>query len=165
MDLYHGTSKTAADDILENGIVLSRSRRNIDFGIGFYLTRDFAAAKKWAMYKNLSGIAGNAAILHFHLDDSQLNSLKVKYFDTPSTEWADIIYAERNDSDDVLRKYDFVIGPIADGKMSMLMTKLKKKLISRDEFAKSISRTLGMQTVAKTLKALASLEYIERWDF
>lgn len=45
---YHGTEKSAASNIRSNGIDLSRSRANTDFGRGFYTTTDYAQAQKWA---------------------------------------------------------------------------------------------------------------------
>ena len=38
MLLYHGTSKKAANNIKKHGVDLSYSRKNLDFGVGFYLT-------------------------------------------------------------------------------------------------------------------------------
>lgn len=46
MRLYHGTDLLSAKDICVNGIDLSKSRKHIDFGRGFYLTDDYFTAKK-----------------------------------------------------------------------------------------------------------------------
>ncbi|MFM1652556.1 RHS repeat-associated core domain-containing protein [Brevibacillus sp. B_LB10_24] len=46
--LYHGTTAANAFNIHENGIDLSKSRSDLDFGKEFYVTRNLKQAQEWA---------------------------------------------------------------------------------------------------------------------
>lgn len=62
--LYHGTSKKSANNIKKHGVDLSYSRKNLDFGAGFYLTSNKGQAKNWA-YRNGHN---NAVVIIFEAD-------------------------------------------------------------------------------------------------
>ena len=45
---YHGTNESSAHNICEHGIDFTKSKKELDFGRGFYMTDDKNVAKKRA---------------------------------------------------------------------------------------------------------------------
>ena len=45
---YHGTNESSAHNICEHGIDFTKSKKELDFGRGFYMTDDKQVAKKRA---------------------------------------------------------------------------------------------------------------------
>ena len=82
--LYHGTSKKSANNIKKHGVDLSYSRKNLDFGVGFYLTTNKGQAKDWA-YRNGNN---NAVVIIFEADFVGLNQKKFDGFDA---EWGNVV--------------------------------------------------------------------------
>ena len=137
---YHGSYA-----IIENPD-LERSREDIDFGKGFYLTEDFAMAAKWACRKTKS------IVNEYTLD---LTDLKVYAFSLDK-EWLDFVVANRNleETDPKFNRYDILIGAIADDKMYSLIELYEDGLISPDVAIKVLNcMDYGNQIVLKTEKA------------
>ena len=155
MKLYHGTSKKAANNIKKHGVDLSYSRKNLDFGVGFYLTSDKGQAKNWAYRKG----AANAAVVIF---EANFAGLKQKIFDGFDSEWCDAIYENRVNENDTLQNYDVVTGKMADGKLNDLVDDVKEGIITKEEFVKEIAHDIGQQIVFKSIKSLGQLKYIAK---
>lgn len=129
--LYHGTIDKYADDIIQNGILLKKSKRHLDFGPGFYTTpdKDFAIVTAKRRMKRYNIFRENKVdwvewrVLEFECDEDELNSLRRKLFVEANEEWARFILANRcsNTSihssfdNNINGKYDIVCGPTADG--------------------------------------------------
>lgn len=143
--LYHGTSIEFAENIRDNGVLLSAGKPGHDFGQGFYTTPKLEFAQETALARmkaNLlpsdSGKSDGYAVVVFSIDDSALEKLNFKWFAKPTDEWARFVMANRVNSDEVRKevlhnrdcRFDLVIGPTADGKKGTL-TVLSNK-ISRD---------------------------------
>ena len=101
--LYHGTSKEAAVAIRANGIDLSFSRAKIDFGKGFYTTKDLGQAQAWAARQG-------GEVLTFNVPNSQLGQLSHLQFPSANGTWADFIAANRGGAS--LHGFDAVSGPM-----------------------------------------------------
>ena len=151
--LYHGTSKKSANNIKKHGVDLSYSRKNLDFGVGFYLTANKGQAKDWA-YRNGRN---DAAIVIFEADFSGLSQKKFVGFDS---DWGAAVYENRVNETDILQKYDVVIGQMADGRMGDLIDDVKAGILTKEEFIAEISNDIGTQIVCKNARALAQLKYV-----
>ncbi len=77
MPLYHGSNV----NVCKHKII--KSKRLLDFGIGFYLTSDFDQAKKWAERTANRRNEGLPQVSVFQLDESKINSLKLLVFELP----------------------------------------------------------------------------------
>nr|MDT0662621.1 LamG-like jellyroll fold domain-containing protein [Micromonospora sp. DSM 115978] len=76
-DLYHGTSRQAADNIRNNGVDPSFSTRStMDFGKGFYTTRSQQQAQQWASRR----FGADGVVLHFRVPTARLNAMSTKTF-------------------------------------------------------------------------------------
>ncbi len=131
--LWHGTIRTAADDIQANGIDLTRGRHGLDFGRGFYTTTARRQAGEWAWtkYRNLpraSRAATTPALVKFRvpLDAlAALNSLMFVRGDARHDAFWAFVYHCRNSTAAAPRShlhpgrvapddwYDVVCGPLA----------------------------------------------------
>lgn len=58
---YHGTTSTQVAS-LKDGIDVCHSKRNCDFGIGFYVTSKLSQAIKWAQRKTKDEIPFNPKV-------------------------------------------------------------------------------------------------------
>lgn len=155
-DLYHGTDHESAVDILNGrGIHLSAGRQKRDFssGKGFYLTKNFDDAFKWAERKTVK-----PAILVFRLKHNELwNSEKIRRLSLCSHEnyqkWAEIVTLFRSGKQsaktrEISRNYDLIEGSVAqvsdaNGHLEYKAIPLSHQmcLISRD-FAKKFQKSL-----------------------
>ncbi len=105
-DLYHGTSSDAAASIRTNGVDTGFSSRPMDFGNGFYTTRDAAQAAKWAT----SRYGGDGVVLQFRVPNSALDALHSRTFAGPGPELDDFVRYYRGGGTDL--PYDMVEGPM-----------------------------------------------------
>ena len=64
---------------------LSRSKRNIDFGPGFYVTTIRHQAERWAKRK-AARLGGEAVVTEYNMLDDW-SAYRVKVFSTASVEW------------------------------------------------------------------------------
>ena len=116
MKLYHGTNIDF--DVID----LAKSNKYKDFGQGFYLTDIRSQAEQLAAKKSRI-FGGYPIIQEYEFDESMLesNELKILMFDTPTTEWAEFIFKNRNRDANFKHDYDIVIGPIADDGVAYLL--------------------------------------------
>lgn len=107
MILYHGSDmEIAKPDVIH-------SRKNLDFGCGFYTTPLYDQAKKWCEKFIQRGKEGIISCYNF--DDNALDNCKKLEFDSYSKEWLDFITDCRMGSDTL--EYDVIIGGIANDKV------------------------------------------------
>jgi lysophospholipase L1-like esterase len=69
VDFYHGTSLTSAEDIAAHGIDIFAGSRDVDFGLGFYVTTDRDQAVTWAQR------FPQAAVVHYRIRYADLAGL------------------------------------------------------------------------------------------
>ncbi len=128
--LYHGTIHPYAASIVVQGVQLSKSKRFLDFGPGFYTTPnpDFARttaeshAKTYNYFHPGASVIGR--VLEFEFDDRLARSLRTKEFSTANLQWAQFIIANRCENPlvhqaydhNIDHVYDIVLGPVADGR-------------------------------------------------
>lgn len=107
MILYHGSDmEIQKPDIFH-------SRKNLDFGCGFYVTPFYQQAEKWCEKFIRRGKAG--VVSCYLLDDGILENCKTLQFESYSEEWLDFITNCRMGTD--TREYDMVLGGIANDKV------------------------------------------------
>lgn len=88
------------------------SRRALDFGKGFYLTRLRQQAEQYGMrFKRM----GDQAMLNVYELDEDIASFTIRRFGAYDGEWLDFIVACRREQPHKI--YDFIEGGIADDKV------------------------------------------------
>lgn len=158
MILYHGTNvEFGAIDLLK-GIP------GKDFGRGFYASDSFECAQRTALQR-VDRLGGVAIVKRYTLSDSALSGLSVKRFSAPCREWALFVRSNRREqveSSDHNRdnRYDLVVGPIANDKLSLQFRLFDKGLISLDAFVDGLQfRQLYMQYSFHTQRAIDLLHH------
>ncbi|MBO7596309.1 MAG: DUF3990 domain-containing protein [Bacteroidales bacterium] len=158
MKLYHGSTVNISE------IDLSKSRPNKDFGKGFYLSANRQQALRMAEFKSLTE-GGNPIINTYLFDDGLLNSneLKTLTFNGYTKEWAEFIFANRNNpTKQQVHDYDVVYGPIANDRVGVQISKYETGIISLEQFIENLKYMGGVtyQYFFGTDKAISKLKKI-----
>ena len=139
MILYHGTN------VVFDGIDLTKSKPNKDFGQGFYLSREYTQAMDMAKIKVEQLESGTPTILTFEADENKMLSLKVLRFDDYSEEWAKFILLNRNNaSRQPAHDYDIVIGPIANDRVGVQLWKYENPSIDLPTLVHNLRNMKGI---------------------
>ncbi|MCK5156549.1 MAG: DUF3990 domain-containing protein [Spirochaetales bacterium] len=108
MIIYHGS-----DTSIEQPEILE-SNRYLDFGVGFYTTRNKEQAERWARKVCLRNDSLNPIISVYNCNFVELKKeLNVIDFAYADESWLDFVVANRRGKI-VTKKYDVVDGPVAD---------------------------------------------------
>lgn len=159
MRLYHG-SNTAFREIN-----LSLCRPNKDFGRGFYLTPDRAAADRMAL-RTVRRFEGRPYVMTFEFDDSVLDGVSVKRFAMPSEEWAMFVMANRRPdapAEDHNRdnRYGLVVGPVANDDLALLFRQFALGLVTVEMMVREMRyKKLTVQYSFHAPAALAALSFV-----
>lgn len=128
MIVYHGSyMEIAKPDILH-------SRRNVDFGCGFYTTPLLAQAEKWC--KKFKDKKKSAVVSTYSFDDSAFDKCKILKFESYSEEWLDFILCCRTGKD--TSDYDIVMGGVANDKVFNTVELFLDGLIDKIETIKRL---------------------------
>ncbi|WP_176140647.1 DUF3990 domain-containing protein [Halobacillus salinus] len=159
---YHGTTNDCAEAIINN-IEINKGRHFTDFGQGFYLTSDYEQAKRRA--KNKAEDSKNKAVspaiikVELNIDLLMGNISAGCVFEEADDEWASFVYKCRiygKTEKKIFHDFDFVVGPVADGKMRRAIKLFDKGDMSEQEFRNHIkpTRSLVDQISIHTVPAL-----------
>jgi hypothetical protein len=138
--LYHGTDQAYANDIATNGIDLSKSSGNADFGGGFYITTNEYQAEEWA-WKNFNFGVPTVVVYTVPAIDLKPGILCGHVFSSADANWQAFVLSMRiNQPATGGAGYDFVEGPL---------------LLNPDEFKAGAAPIWGgQQDSIHTLKAV-----------
>ena len=152
--IYHGTNTTF------DKVELDKCLPYKDFGRGFYLTT--IRTQALARAKNKCNFEGGApTILVYQFDEKELTNMNVKYFEKPTEEWANFIFANRNKRNKKMHNYDIVIGPVADDGVIASIRLYETKVIDLAEFVKRLEYAHpNIQYAFCTERAIALLQKI-----
>ena len=156
MILYHGTN------IDFSTIDITKSSPFKDFGKGFYLTDIKSQAEKLAT-KKAQLFKGTPILQMYEFDEQFLksSSFKVLMFESPSREWAEFIFKNRNRELNFHHDYDIVYGPIANDGVVYLIGRYEEGTMSLEELAEQLKYSdlnnqyfFGTDKAVKLLKRL-----------
>ena len=123
MTLFHGSGVT-----VETPRILSVGYTK-DFGFGFYCTKSYRQAVRWAHRHNAAKKGEVPTVnLYTYIPNSDL---RYKLFPKMSDEWLDFIAACRKG---IPHKYDIVEGPMADDEIWDYVEDFLSGTISREAF-------------------------------
>jgi len=112
MRVYHGsTTEISKPDV-------NHSKRNLDFGAGFYVTSIQEQAENWARRKALR-MKASAVVSVYELDDA-MSGFFVKEFADNNSEWVEFVCACRRGSD-LYQQYDAIVGGVANDKVYLVV--------------------------------------------
>lgn len=104
------------------------SRKNLDFGPGFYFTTIRSQAEKYGLRFTRFG---EEAWLNIYIFNDDFKNWKVIRFDSYNEEWLDFVMMSREGN--VVGDYDLIIGGIANDKVFDTLDLYLDKLISKEE--------------------------------
>lgn len=107
MILYHGSN------IAVERPELTRSRRSLDFGMGFYLTSDEQQAASWAKRATRIRRSGEPTLSVFDVDREAYRLLNILYFPQANADWLRFVVANRRE-ETTDNDRDVVVGPVAN---------------------------------------------------
>ena len=110
MLVYHGSNVEVRKPSL------LKSRKNTDFGRGFYTTTQKEQAEHWTSIKIDRAKKGRRIVSVFEIDDNLLTNpeLKIREFHGPDEAWLNFVVDSRKG---VEHDYDLVFGPVANDKV------------------------------------------------
>lgn len=145
VELYHGSS-----EIIEYPQI-RKTKYTKDFSWGFYCTKSYEQAKRWAARRHENGTVN----FYSYMENSQLNILK---FENMSDTWLDFIAECRSGK---THEHDIVEGPMADDTIWNFVNDFISGRITRQvfwEYAKFRHPT--HQISFHSLRALDCLTYV-----
>ena len=150
MKVYHGSyAEIKAPD-------LAHSRKNVDFGRGFYVTPIYEQAEKWSrkfMRKNESGV-----VSLYDFNEQALSALKTLRFESYSESWLNFILTCRSGNDK--SDYHLVIGGVANDKVFNTVELYFDGLIDKAEALKRLKfEKPNLQLCFRSEKALEFLKF------
>ncbi|MDR2579417.1 MAG: DUF3990 domain-containing protein [Fibromonadaceae bacterium] len=129
MILYHGSY------IQIEKPNLSFSRKELDFGIGFYTTSIKEQAEKWSLKFKKRKQA--SVISKYEFDEKNIEKASVLKFDSYSDEWLDFVILCRTGKK-LEKNYDLVIGGIANDDVFNTLQLFLDNLIPKQETLKRL---------------------------
>ena len=121
MTVFHGSDRAIPKpDILH-------SRKNVDFGPGFYVTPLQGQAQSWS--RRFARRDRQAVVSRYMLDETCFSSCKTLRFDAYSGEWLDFVLSCRKGLDQ--SDYDIVMGGVANDRVFDTMELLENGLIDK----------------------------------
>ena len=150
MILYHGSYLSVPYPDLMH------TRKNVNFGPGFYTTPVYEQAGNWCGKFKRRGLEG--IVSRYYFDDAAFKTLKVLQFDSYSEEWLGYILNCRRGED--LTDFDIVSGGVANDKVFNTVELYFDGLIDKSEAIKRLRyEEPNLQICLRTERALEFLCY------
>ena len=110
LKLYHGSNVEVRKPSL------LKSRKNTDFGRGFYTTTQKEQAEHWTSIKMNRTKKGRSVVSVFEVDETILSNLEfmIREFHGPDEAWLNFVVNSRKG---IEHDYDIVFGPVANDKV------------------------------------------------
>ena len=155
MTLYHGSNVPVECPNL------ALSRKNLDFGIGFYTTvnkeQAIAFARKVSVRKEQKNQLVN--VYDFDMDTAE-SVLDIVRFPSPDRLWLDFVHQNRR-SAYTGKSYDLSIGPVANDDVFATLIVYEQGILNVEQTLEALKvKELYSQYVFKTEKALSLLRYV-----
>ena len=158
MRVFHGSYMPIYE------IDLTKSRNNLDFGKGFYVTNIRSQAEFWAArvgrYHRTDGVVSE---FEFYENAFEHYELKVLRFYAYDEQWLDFIILNRDPKLPIpAHDYDIVEGPVANDDVNNRINDYLEGLVSKADFLKELS--MHKPTHQICLCTIRSLQMIEPID-
>jgi hypothetical protein len=129
MILYHGSYMQVVKPDL------SFSRKELDFGTGFYTTSIKEQAEKWSL--KFKKRHEQSMVSTYEFDENVMDKIRVLKFNSYSEEWLDFVVLCRT-CKSLEENYDLVIGGIANDDVFNTLQLFLDKLIPKQETLKRL---------------------------
>ena len=159
MTLYHGSNITVKEPNL------NLSRRNLDFGIGFYTTVNKDQAVDFARKMMIRKVQKNQSVSVYDFDMNAAESvLNILRFQAPDYLWLDFVHQNRRGTYNG-KTYDLIMGPVANDDVFATLIVYEQGILNVEQTLEALKvKKLYSQFVFKTEKALSLLRYVESFE-
>ena len=159
MTLYHGSNMAVAKPDL------NFSRKNLDFGAGFYTTENKTQAVDFARKVMIRKGGKNQIVSVYDFDMNTSESmLDILRFRAPDRLWLDFVHQSRKGTYAGALP-DLVIGPVANDDVFATLIVFEQGILNVEQTLEALKvRELYNQFVFKTDKALSLLKYIDSFE-
>lgn len=155
MKVFHGS----LEKVIEPEIRLPN--RTLDYGVGFYTTTDFNQAKDWVTRHKGETNVKQGYVNVYEIDLDEVKTLNTLWFDSPTEEWVDFVYNNRNIKG-FIHEFDFVYGSVANDKVYAAFALYEAGILNKQELIRELKTyALVDQLLLHTDKALSYLRFIE----
>lgn len=156
MIVYHGSTLC-----VQNPRILTGNRM-LDFGVGFYTTRSYEQAERWAKVRIHRAKAKLGAVSVYAFDyDGAAAAGWIREFQQADAEWLDFVVANRRGSkpeDDAM----IHIGPVADDSVYATIQLYETGILNSHETIRRLrTEALADQIVFHTEEALRLCRFVE----
>lgn len=154
MILYHGSNvKVEAPRIII-------SNRTLDFGAGFYATSSEQQATRWAKTQTLRRGKGIPTVSVYEFDEEKAKKISILRFREANAQWLNYV-TENRKAVYCGKKYDIVIGPVANDNTMPVINDYMAGVISEETALVLLKpQKLADQYAFLTWKGLAALRYM-----
>jgi hypothetical protein len=162
MKLYHGSNQIIRQPDLSKG------RRFLDFGNGFYLSDEKHQVENRAKSAVKFLKDGLPTINVYEFDNRKTDNLSILSFSTANIEWLDFVMKNRK-GEKINAVYDIVIGPTADDNTILVIDQYMAGLFNHLPRPKMMvlellqPEKLATQYMFATSKSLEYLHYHEHY--
>jgi len=159
MTLYHGSNVAVTKPDL------NLSRKNLDFGAGFYTTENKAQAVEFARKVMIRKGGKNQVVSVYEFDANKAESmLKILRFSAPDRLWLDFVHQNRR-SIYTGALYDLVNGPVANDDVFATLIVYEQGILNVEQTLEALKiKELYNQFVFKTDKALSLLKHVNSFE-
>jgi len=159
MILYHGSNVTVEKPNL------FLSRKNLDFGIGFYTTVNKSQAVDFAQKVMTRKELKSQRVSVYNFDIEAGGSfLDILQFSAPDRFWLDFVHQNRRGIY-AGKQNDLVIGPVANDDVFATLIVYEQGILNTEQTLEALKvKELYNQYVFKTERALSLLKYIDSFD-
>lgn len=127
--LYHGSYTEVSAPLAKI------SRRNLDFGQGFYLTSLKQQAENWATIvssRRGRNVAGKVSVFRFNESQAVTDGIRFKRFEVYDIEWLNYVVDCRRGKD-ISPEYDIVEGGVANDNVIDTVEDFEKGIITAEQ--------------------------------
>ena len=159
MILYHGSNITVTKPDL------NLSRKNLDFGAGFYTTEKKAQAVEFSRKVMIRKRSKNQIVSVYDYDTNTAESmLNILRFPAPDRLWLDFVHQNRRSIYNGALP-DLVIGSVANDDVFATLIVYEQGILNVEQTLEALKiKELYNQFVFKTDKALSLLKYISSFE-
>ena len=158
MRLYHGSNLEVRKPSL------LRSRKNTDFGRGFYTTTQKEQAEHWTSIKMDRAKTGRRVVSVFEVDDEFLANpeLKIREFHGPDEAWLNFVVDCRKG---IEHDYDLVFGPVANDKVFTVVNLYESGVMSAEAAILQLKAYKTYDQLSfHTERVIGSLRFVESYE-
>ena len=159
MILYHGSNVTVESP----NLILSR--KNLDFGSGFYTTVNKQQAIDFSRKVMIRKKSKSQSVSVYDFDIEKAETvLEILRFSAPDKLWLDFVYQNRRNRYSG-KLYDLIIGPVANDDVFATLIVYEQGILNTEQTLLALKvKELYNQYVFKTQKALSLLKFIDSFS-